>query len=189
MEHLDYVRKYIEVLKGKEEKRVLSALKTLDELSPIDKNAIYTYLFPKPIMDMELPKIIMNGRKTNGGSDRGYLEPNDLETLILLRAYNTRQYKKFILHLLHSFVQDEKGIYVEDSQDEFKCGACGKLLYGFTTWKILCDKNPSFGEQERREYLAYGSSQSSQHICLDCMIQLQNLNKILEAVEGKHYLK
>ena len=43
MEHLDYVRKYIEVLKGKEEKRVLSALKTLDELSPIDKNAIYTY--------------------------------------------------------------------------------------------------------------------------------------------------
>lgn len=186
---MENVRRFIEVLKGKEEKKVLGALKTLDELKPVEKNLIYTYLFPKPIMDRELPGIIINGRKSSGCPERGSLVPNDLETLILLRAFQTRQYKKYMLHLLHSFVQDESGIYVEENQDEFRCGTCGKTLYGFTTWKILCDKNPAFGEQDRREYLAYGSRQSSQHICLDCLIQLQNLNRILEGIEGKHYLR
>lgn len=185
MEKLDCIKKYIEVLKGKDEGRVIEALSGLNDIDRIAKNTVYTYLFPRPIQHMELPKLIMEGR---GADTSGYLTSNDPETLILLRAYNTRQYGKYMRHLLHSFIQNTGSIFIENSPGVYECGSCGKKIYDYGSWKNICDNNPDFGEQNRREYLAYGSSQSSIHVCLDCMIQLQNLNNILEAIEGSNYL-
>lgn len=187
MENLELVKQYIEVLRDKDEKKVLGSLKYLSDLTRDEKNLIYTYLFPKPLLHLELPKVIIEGR---GRHTEGYLSENFEETLLLLRAYRTLQYKKYILHLLHSFIEDEKKIFVEEMKDPsgHTCGLCKKVIYDYDYWKSLCDKNPAFGEQERKEYLAYGSTQSSQHICINCMIQLRNLHSILSVIEGPNYL-
>ena len=189
MENLQLLKNYIDSFKGEGENQVLESLRNKEDLRPFEKNLIYVYLFPKPIMHMELPGIIINNRKACSGNECGYLEANDRETLILLRAYNTLQYKKFMIHLLHSFVEDEELIFIENDQNDYKCACCGKPIYGYNKWKSICDNNPAFGEQNRREYLAYGSSQSNLCMCLDCMVQLQNLNRILEGIEGKNYLR
>ena len=186
---LDLVKKYIEILSGKEESRVMSALRGLPDLDRDEKNLIYTYLFPKPLLHMELPSVIMSDR---GKHTEGHLSENFEETLILLRAYRTLQYRKFMLHLLHSFIEgDNEKVYVEEAvpgREGYTCGICKKQLYDYRYWKSLCEKNPKFGEQERKEYLAFASTQSSQHICIDCMVQLQFLHKILLALEGPTYL-
>ena len=184
-------RKYIEILKGKDEKTVIGALKNIDELTPYQKNIIYTCLFPKPVSHMELPALIKETREALG-CPRGSLQPSEEETLILLRAYmdKTKQYRRFILHLLHSYVQHEEGIYISQvNDDDLVCGCCGKPLYGYPRWKSRCDKNPAFGEQDSKEYLAYGSNQSNQVICINCMIQLKNLDTLLKRLEGPDYLK
>ena len=87
-ENLDLVKKYIEILSGKEESRVISALRGLPDLNRNEKNLIYTYLFPKPLLHMELPSVIMSDR---GKHTEGHLVEDFEETLILLRAYRTLQ--------------------------------------------------------------------------------------------------
>lgn len=185
MENLELAKKYVDILQGKDENKVIGSLKYLDDLTRNEKNLIYTYLFPKPLLHMELPKVILGER---GRHSEGFLEKHFDEVLILVRAYRGLQYKKFMQHLLHSFIEDQKKIFVEEAVGEHSCAICKKTLYDFSYWKNLCDKNPAYGEQERKEFLAYGSVQSSLHMCLDCMVQLRALHEILQVLEGPYYL-
>ena len=167
--------------------QLFSILNNSTDLTRDGKNIIYIYLNPKPIAHMELPGIITSNR---GNHQEGYLTENLGEILILLRAYRSSQYSRFILHLLHSYVQNSNGIYVENDPefDNCNCGLCGKLIHNYPVWEELCNLNPSFKEQERKEYLAYGNNQSTQHLCLNCMIQLNALDRLLKNLEGSGYL-
>jgi len=170
---------------GKSKEDVYNILKEDQTLSNLDKNKIWVYLFPEPLKDMELPSVIMEGRKDH---KEGYLSPNDQETLHLLRAYRTLQYRKFILHLLHTFIENEKETYVVSEKGNYLCAGCNKPLYAHEEWSELCKQSPAFGEQNRKEYLAFGNDQTNLKICIDCMIQLKNLNDWLIDIEGPHYL-
>jgi hypothetical protein len=55
-------------------------------------------------------------------------------------------------------------------------------------WTEECKKFPQLEEKEKKEFLAFGSKQSSIELCLDCLIQLQGLNDILKILEGENYL-
>ena len=187
MENLELTVKYLETLEGKNEEAVLAALKGIKDLGRDQKNLIYVYLFPKPLLDMELVGKIQEYRKRIG-SERGFLQPNIGETLLLLEAYRGRQYGKYIKHLLHSFIESSDKLYVIDGQGTCTCGICNKPLWEHTAWLSECNKNPNFGEQNRREFLAYGCSGSSKTLCTNCLIQLRYLHEILSEVEGKNYL-
>lgn len=181
------MKTYIENLKNLDEKSVLETLKSAT-LSSFEKNFIYTYLFPKPLKHMELLEVVGNKRTQHNQTD--LLKPDSLEVLILLRAYRTEQYRKFILHLLHSFIENQGGTYIvnEEVEEHDTCSICGKKLYPFSMWSKMLADYPESPENNRKEYLMFGNDQTGLCMCLDCMIQLKELNTYLENIEGSDYL-
>lgn len=185
---LKKVTQYLELLEGKSEETVLQSLRGVGpELGSDDKNLIYTYLFPQPLLDREIIPKIQEYRKRSL-SVRGFLRPNFGEVMILLGAYRGRQYGKYMRHLLHSFIESSEKLYVVEGTGTCTCGLCNKPLWEHEAWLGECAKDMSFGEQDRREYLAYGCPGSSQTLCVDCLIQLRTLHEILSVIEGKNYL-
>lgn len=172
-------------LTGKASKEVIENLTFRTDLSNQEKTIVYTYLCPEPLSDRELPNVLLAGR---GNHKEGFLSENFGEIMSLLRAYRSPQYNRFILHLLHSYVQNQSSIYIVNEQDNANCSVCGKPLYAHDVWSKKCAENPSFGEQDRKEYLEYASSQSTLRICLNCALQLAGLHRLLTIVEGPGYL-
>lgn len=180
------LKSIIENFANTTEENLVNELKANNTLTPFEKNFVYTYLFPKPLKHMELLDVLGNKR---GGKTSGFLAPDDTEILILLRAYRTAQYKKFILHLLHSYIENEKGTYVVNEKVENDtCAICGKKIYNFEDWNKILESNPGHPESNNREYLMFGNDQTGLCMCLDCLVQLKTLNEYLEAVEGSDYL-
>lgn len=185
---MEKVKHYIEVFKdlSNNSEGLISALSGVTELSNFEKNIVYTWLCPKPLRHMELPGVIMSSR---GKHTEGFLKENETEILNILRAYRTPQYGRFMCHLLHTFVENEEGIDIETEPTEnCHCGICGKTLYHYSEWENLCKMNAASKEQERREYLAFKNNQSDLHICIDCLIQLKGLHKIIQGIKGENYL-
>jgi hypothetical protein len=174
------MKETIELLKDKTREEVINYLAPLEKFTPYQKNIIYVYLFPEPLKHMELLEVVPRSR---GENKKGWLVPTESEILNLLRAYRTAQYKRFILHLLHSYIENAEGTYVVQEKDpEAECVICGKKLYGYDIWKNFSSEDPG------REYLYYLNDQTELGMCIDCMVQLKALNDLLETIEGKDYL-
>ena len=181
---LESVKRYIDLLRGKEEEKLVSILKTLGDLTREEKNLIYRYLYPRRILDKELPGFISKHR--NGS--RGSLVPDDEEAGILVEAYRGPQYSRYVRHLLHSFLDPSK-VYPLAGDSNLECGICKKPVYQEDAWKSICSKVLDFGEQDRKEYLCFASKESDIVLCLNCIVQLQRLDEILRVIEGENYLK
>ena len=171
--------------------QVIESLRT-SSLSVPEKNLVYLYLFPRPLLDKELPKRIRENRGREQ-EEAGWLEPEISEVALLVEAYRTQQYRRFIKHLLHTFTGNEveKNISPVQGYAQETCGLCGKRLFEWGAWESEVDKfknTPSFQERDRKEYLAFGGKGSNISLCLDCIAQLQEVNRILETIEPG-YLK
>lgn len=176
------MKEYIEKFKNLDKSTLIEELKKLT-LTSFQKNFIYVYLFPEPLKHMELLDIIDGKRKKYPDND--LLRPDENEVLILLRAYRTLQYNRFMLHLLHSYIGNMEGTYiVNEPVEKNTCAICGKPLYYFDQWDSISNSM----EKERKEHLMYGNDQTGLCMCLDCMVQLRTLNSYLELVEGSDYL-
>lgn len=176
MENLKF---YISQLQGKELHEVLSILKGSTDLSTEEKNFIYLYLFPRPLLDMELPGRIMANRKSQSV---GWLEPKLSEIALLVEAYKSEQYKRYIKHLIHSF-RDPSKLFPIDGDGQCNCGLCGKNLYEYGAWNTKCLQFPDSPEITRKEYLAFTSESSNISLCKDCLVQLNSLHETLETLE------
>lgn len=123
-----------------------------DKLKPLDKNFIYLYCYPRPLLDRELPNRINNTQDFNK------------KVLLLLEASRTEQYSRYIQHLCHSFL-DNEGIsivkIVKDIDDNDYCPICGKKL-----------------ENEK----TFGSKDSSSMLCEDCLKAIIVIKNILEII-------
>lgn len=151
----------------------LNILKKAVSLTPFQKNCVWTYCYPKNIGDYELPNLIKEER---GSHQEGFMKPNENELLLLLRAYSCRQYEGYMKHLLWAFTRNHDSIRVPSLGDEeLTCGICGKKLYPYNEWTELCKKSPAYGEEQRKEHLAFASELSSQCMCLNCQIQMMAL--------------
>ena len=149
----------------------LRILKENNELTPFQKNCIWTYCFPKNIGDYELPGLI---EKERGSHKNGWLTPEESEILLLLRAYACRQYEGYIKHLLWAFTRNPDSIKIPgDGEEPLVCGVCGKPLYPWNEWEKR-------GGDEKKETLAFASTKSSQCVCLDCQIQMKSLWEIIK---------
>jgi hypothetical protein len=111
----------------------------------------------------------------------GFLEPELGEIAILLGAYQSPQYKRYIKHMLMAY-SDAKKIYPVQGNREGECGICKKAIYNFSNWATRCDSNPALGEQNRKEYLEFASPTTNVSICLDCLIQLNGLHEFLSSL-------
>lgn len=186
---MESLKNYIEKLKElKDAHKVIESLKQ-SSLDIQQKNLIYLYLFPRPLLDKELPIRIQEARRSSGNNGCGYLEENMYEVSLIIEAYRTEQYKRFIKHLLHTFTVPEN-IHPVNGFGQCNCAICGKNIYEFGSWTSECSKYKTIRhpEETRKEYLAFGGKGSTVNLCLDCIVQLQEVNKILESIEPG-YLK
>lgn len=153
---------------GKEQ--VIQELSNI-KLEPEIKNCIIRYLFPKPLMDYELPERIKADKK-----------PNIMARIV--EAYRTEQYSRFIRHLFHCFCPSlnldecKDNIFRLDyNVDGAKCPICGKLLIG----EEELDKEVNGGEPE--SYVGFGANYTELYLDPDCLYELYKARCFLEEVE------
>lgn len=181
---MNNLKDYIEDLKKMGDTHEVIESLRVSPLSIQEKNLVYLYLFPRPLLDKELPGRIQEARLSSGNNGNGYLVPNTLEVSLIIEAYRTEQYRRFIKHLLHTFTNPQN-IHPVSGNEQCKCGLCDKGLYEFEAWKSECSKfkNSPHPEEKRKEFLAFGGTGSNISLCLDCIIQLQEVNRTIELIE------
>ena len=175
---------YIDKLKNCEVHEAINLLRVEPDLSIEEKNLIYLYLFPRPLLDKQLPERVQANR---GNQYQGYLQPNLGEVGLFIEAYRTEQYKRFMKHLFHSFI-DPMQLFPIAGNGQCECALCGKNLYENEAWSEMCLRFPQSGEQNKKEYLAFGSKNSNINLCLDCIVQLKEASIILEEIEPGYLL-
>ena len=123
------------------------------KLSQLDKNFIYLYCYPRPLLDRELPNRVNN------------TDDFEKKVLLLVEACRTEQYGRYMKHLFHAFLDDngEETIKItEDIGEEDFCPLCGKKL----------ENNNTFGSKE-----------STSMICDDCLKALIITRNIMEIID------
>lgn len=175
---------YITKLRDCSVHEAINLLRVDKDLSIEEKNLIYLYLFPRPLLDRQLPERVQSYR---GSQSQGFLQPNIGEIGLFIEAYRTEQYRRFMKHLFHSFVDPEQLFPVAGS-GQSECALCGKNLYNLDAWNDMCTRFPESSEKNKKEYLTFGSKNSNVDLCLDCIIQLKEASIILEDIEPGYLL-
>lgn len=154
----------------------IDLLRREDPLDLSEKRLIYMYCYPRPLGDRELPSRVIGTRRNRGPYARnGFLNPDDLETALIIEAGQTIQYGRFIKHLMHSFTDPEKICQISGT-DVLECPICGKKIREVNIWDPTLDKT--------REHLAYGSpTETSLVLCLDCLVQLNCASEIMNVLD------
>lgn len=170
---MENLENYVNNLSGISEEQFKSLMNNDNKLTREEKCYLYYYLFPKPLLDRELPSRILNARKDN---PKGELYPVLKEVCILIEACNTLQYSKFMKHILHSFTDPLSMFPVLGNQYTY-CPICGKKIFELDIWTNLSKDYPI--EQDKKEFLAFGSKNSQLSVCIDCIIQLNEVFQII----------
>ena len=185
------IAKAIDSLRGLTPDQSIEVLKNNLELSNDERNIVFTLGTYQSfiLQDGDLPKAIEEYRQQKLGHLRGSLCEDLEEVSYILKAYMSPQYRKFIKHLMLSFILKKDQLYPIQGTNTDTCGICHKKLYETDVWKEICDRNPSFGEQSRKEYLSIGSPDSSATICINCMVQLQAAYELLDYLDPQFLYK
>lgn len=180
---MEQIKTYVDYLIGNKigEKEGAELIKNCSKLSRDEKNLIYAYVYPRPLRDRELPSRIQNFRTTMGLPLVGSLTPSTPEATLIVEAERTEQYGKFIRHLIHAF-SDPSKIFPVEGTDSTECVICGKMLYEKDIWDKFIEQDPNNPEKNNREYLSFGSTESSVVLCADCLIQLIHASNLLEEI-------
>jgi hypothetical protein len=150
------------------------------KIGDLEKLLVYSYCYPRKIGDYELPKIIMNYRKTHGIDLKGVLTKNPEEACLLVEAYRSLQYGRFMRHLMHAFIEKPETINTVAGEGEDKCPICGKPVFYVGSQDKSMDPND--------ETLAFMSKESSVCLCKDCLIQLAYSAELISQIEGDDFL-
>lgn len=163
---------------GKDEgEKILRESKKLDIQ---EKRLIYSYCYPRHIGDYELPLHIQDYRKKQGNSGKGWLVENNGEACILVEAYRSLQYSRFMRHLMHAFLNPDL-LGSCSGLGDTQCPICGKTIYYHESWQNL-------GYDTNQEELAIMSKESSVCLCKDCLTQLIYAHNLITCFEGDNFL-
>ena len=175
------IKQVIESLKGLSPEQIYEALTQID-VPREEKSIIFTLgsFQPYILLDGDLQRFIMDHREKAYGHLRGSLNEDPDEVSLILKAYLSPQYRRYIKHLMISFTDDSNEIFPVKGFEVEECGLCHKKIYQYSHWESICQANPSFGEQDRKEYLSIGSHQSNNSICTNCLVQLRAAKDLLE---------
>lgn len=155
-------------------------LQKSEKLSSPEKLLVYSYCYPRHIGDYELPQHIQDYRKKQGNSGIGWLTENHGEACILVEAYRSLQYGRFMRHLMHAFLNPDLLSSCSGLGDT-QCPICGKTLYYHESWENL-------GYDTEQQELAIMSAESSVCLCKDCLTQLILAHNLITCFEGEDFL-
>jgi hypothetical protein len=170
----------INACSGKNSHEIIEYLRFEPDLDDSEKNLVFTWFTSHILQDGDLPRRLQEYRSMKN-KYAGFLEPELGEISILLGAYQSPQYKRYLKHMLMAY-NDAKAIYPVQGNRENECGICKKAIYNYNNWENRCKSNPELGEQERKEYLEFASPTTNVSICLDCLMQLKGLHEFLVAM-------
>ena len=173
------LRSCIEFLRGKSAEEVMKYLSE-SGLNTDNKNLIYTFLFPRPLADKELPTRIMSTRANPDGK----LELSPIESILILEASQTAQYGRFIKHLFYSY-SDPSVIHPIEGSEICNCCLCGKEIYEMTLWKCFWKQYKPEEEKEKR-FLAHGSTETNLPICIPCLINLMKAISLMKEIDPNY---
>jgi len=176
---LENTREYIDYVfrsNFTEQQTLEELMKVKEKFTNDEKNFIFRYCFPRPLLDRQLMARVADLHRQRGDINNiGVLYPNAQDITLILEAGRTEQYGRFIKHLMHAFCSDEELIYKVSDIEKYQCPICGKVLYGSELWNPLIDVNG--------ETLAIGSSESSITLCIDCLIQLNSAKDLINFID------
>lgn len=178
MLRVDVIKPYIDYLLREhvDNETAKNLLSQEDALCIDEKRFVYMYCYPRPLGDRELPARIRSSRKKRGPNARsGFLQPDDLETSLIIEAGRTLQYGRFIKHLMHAYSDPQKVCQISGT-DVLECPICGKKVRELNIWDSTLDHT--------KEHLAYGSpTETSIILCIDCLVQLVNASEIIQNLD------
>lgn len=166
---------------GIDQNKGTELIKGSQKINGREKLLVYSYCYPRKIGDYELPSIIANYRKTRGVDLKGSLIKDAEEACILVEAYRSLQYGRFMRHLMHAFIEKPETISSVAGEGEDKCPICGKPVY------YVGSHDKSMDPED--ETLAFMSSESSVCMCKDCLLQLAYSAELISMIEGPDFLK
>lgn len=181
-EKVEIIKSYVKRLKTGETnaEEAVEIIKEDERLSSTEKNLIYCYCFPRPLLDRELPSRVRTDREKRGDVyNRGKHEPDLDEVRLILEAGKTPQYSRFIKHLMVAFSEPENMFSVEASDnippEKLVCPICGKSLYTTENWNS--EKDKWMGR------LGIGSTKSSVVVCKNCIIQINAAKELVSLID------
>lgn len=164
--------------KGYTKEQLLQNLAAREDLGRDEKNFIYLFLFPRPLLDRELPPRVKEAHFQRGDTrNKGIISPNALDVTLILEASQTPQYGRFIKHLMYAFCDSSK-LIVSRGVNTYDCPICGKSLLGDSLWEASVGKSDT-----EHEFLAIGSRESSVTLCIDCISQLTESKRLIEEID------
>ena len=146
------IEQAISDLRGKSPQEAIKILSENWLLSQDERSIAYTlgvyqqYL----LQDGDLGKGLMEYRQKTYGHNRGSLNEDLGEVSWILKAYLSPQYRKFIKHMMISY-NDHTKLFPVEGEGVEECGICHKKIYQYSGWMNICQANPNFGEQHRKE--------------------------------------
>ncbi len=176
------LKKYIDYLKdtGVSETSALDLLKGCKDLNSEEKNIIYLYCYPRNLGDRELPKRYSSFLSNH--PDLMPLVPSNLKAALLIEAFKTEQYGMFMKHLFIAFGNPENILPISGSE-LVECPICGKRIAEMDKWREVESQDP------QQNFLAFGSKESSQVLCKDCILHLAIASNILSTIEPDYLRK
>lgn len=159
------------------EKEILEWLQQENRLNNDEKLLVYSYLRDKPVIhDRELPQLFS-------------MANSDIDKLaILIGAWRSEQYHRYMLHLLISFVVNDKTIHYVSTDETGYCGITGKEVYGLKKWNDITAKggDDMITELNNKDHLAITNSinnQTDQMLSKEGLIYLHNLYEFLNYID------
>lgn len=163
--------------------KALEIIKNSNKLSDDEKNLVYVFCYPRPLLDYELPSRVQAYRTKKNFPMVGHIEPHLGEAALIVEAGRTPQYTRFIKHLIHAF-SDPTKLAPLDGDEDCDCPICGKTTFQNNKWQNLIKEGKLI--DNNREYLAFGSTESSVTMCMDCLVQLMTAIDYLENMDPNY---
>lgn len=168
------------------EKDGINLITSDKKLTADEKFLLEKYCYPKSLLDRELPSRVQKFLKDNADIDLKI--PNVRFASLFVEAFKTEQYGRFMRHLIYSFLNSDNVSPLSGNEEE-ECALCGKKVYQNDLWQSFIDRYTAAGqttaEENNKEYLAYGSKESSIVLCKNCIIQLATMKSLIDNIESK----
>jgi hypothetical protein len=120
-------------------------------------------------------ELLKNIERHRGGSQlNGSLTPDLDELRLLMQAFKSPQYNRFMHHIMNAY--GNRQIYPIMDDQVFECCICWKKTFGSIMYNRWYANDPSDPKKEHQAFTVDGTKTT---ICLDCLVQLKTFIGLL----------
>lgn len=141
--------------------------------NPMLFNLCWDYFSNFILSDGELLQMIETYR-TGDIPRKGLLDPDLVEIDMLMRAYKSQQYRRFILHITRTYTNNE--VFPRLNGTGIECSVCWRPIYSLEDYTNHVDPKTD----PNMEYVAFSNNFTRTHVCVNCLTNIVSLSEILK---------